>query len=155
MNFLFPLFYLIIIVIFLLLILIVVIKEIFSLQNLQKQVNKLKITINLNQASLITYLNLGQIYLKKQLYSNTIEIYRKCILKWNKDDKIGLAYLQMIISFAYSKLALFDFAQISLEQSIFNVPTYIVALNNIIYIYERRYLQKKYIETLIYTNSLR
>ena len=154
MNSFFPLVYLTLIIIFLFIILIFVLAEIFSIQILQKQIKALKIKIDLRQASLDTYTSLGQIFLQKQRYSDAIEIYRKCLLKWNKNDKVGLVHIYMAISLAYSKLTIFDFAQIYLEQSIFNVPTCILALNNIVYIYKQRSFYKKYIETLIYIDKL-
>lgn len=154
MNLLFPLLYLSIVLIFLIIILRLVLVQIFSIQILQKQLNTIKIAINLNQASIETYLNLGEICLKKQLYSNAIEIYRKCLLRWDKNDKIGLAHLYTAVSFAYSKLAIFDFAQIYLEQAISNAPNCLAALKNATYIYKKRRLFKKSIETSIYLNEL-
>ena len=155
MNLLFPLFYLTLILIFLLFILRLILTQIFFTKNLQKQINEIIITIKLNQASLKTYLNLGQIYLKKQIYPNAIEIFRKCLLKWNKNDKIGLCYLYTTISFTYSKLNLLEFAQIYLEQAIYNNSTSLTTLNNLAYIYKQRNLTKKYIEILLYKDLLR
>jgi len=152
MNIFFPLFYISIILIFLLILFRLVLKQILFTKKLQKQINRVKITIDLNQASLETYLNLGQIYLKKQIYNDAIEIFRKCLLKWDKNDKIGLSYLYIGISFAYSKLNLFDIAQSYLEQAIFNVPTSRITLNNLIYIYKQRNLVKKCIEISLYTS---
>lgn len=146
LNLFFPLLYLNIVILFLSIILILVLGQIFSIQTLQKQLGILKIQINLNQASLDTYLDLGQIFLKKQMYSNAIEIYRKCLVKWDRNDKIGLAHLYIVISSIYSRLALFDIAQTYLEKAIFNIPTCITTLKNLTYIYRKRNLFKKYIE---------
>ena len=155
MNLFFPIFYIILILTFLSIILRLVLLQIFSIQTLQKQLINLKFKIELNQASLDTYLELGKIFLKKQLYPNAIEIYKKCLIKWDKNDKVGLAHLYTAISFAYSKVTLFDFAQIYLEQAIFNAPNFITALDNLAYIYKQRRLFKKYIETSIHINSFK
>ena len=152
MNIFFPLFYIGIILVFLMALLRLILKQIFFTKKIQKQINRVKIAIDLYQASLTTYLNLGQIYLKKQIYSDAIEIFRKCLLKWDKNDKIGLCYLYTGISFAYSKLNFFDIAQCYLEQAIFNLPTCRITLNNLLYIYKQRNLVKKCVEISLHTS---
>jgi tetratricopeptide (TPR) repeat protein len=145
MNLFFPLFYLILILIFLLTILRFVIAEIFLIQKLKKQLNIIKTNIDYKQATTNTYLNLGQIYLKKKQYKNAIELFRKCLLRWDKNDTLGLSHLYTSISFVYCQLNFFDFAQYYLEESIFNV-VYFKALYNLEYIYRKRGLTKKSIE---------
>ena len=77
MNLIFPLFYLVLILIFLIIILRFILLEIFPTQNLRKQLNRLTISISLNDSLLDIYLELGEIYLKRQKYSEAIEIFRK------------------------------------------------------------------------------
>ena len=145
MNLIFPVFYLVLILIFLIIILRFVLLEIFPTQNLQKQLNRLTISISLNNSLLDIYLDLGEIYLKKQKYSEAIEIFRKCLQKWNKQDKVGLSHLYTVIGFSYWKLNFCEFAQFYLENAILTGSNYKVALNNLGYIYESRNLLKKYI----------
>lgn len=152
MNLFFPLFYLILILIFLLTILKFVIREIFLIQQLKKQLNIIKINIDSKRASTNTYLSLGQIYLKKKQYKNAIELFRKCLLRWDKNDILGLSHLYTSISFVYCRLNFFDFAQYYLEEVIFNV-IYFKALYNLEYIYRKRGLTKKSIEINILLNN--
>ena len=95
-------------------------------------------------------MNLAKIFFKKYLYSDAIEIFRKCLLNWDKNDKIGLHHLYTLISFAYLQLTFFDFAQLYLEQAIFTSPNSITAVNNLLYSYKQRYLPKKYFELISY-----
>ena len=74
MNLIFPVFYLVLILIFLIIILRFVLLEIFPTQNLQKQLNRLTISISLNNSLLDIYLDLGEIYLKKQKYSEAKDL---------------------------------------------------------------------------------
>lgn len=154
MSFFPPLFYLVSIFSFLSVILTFIIRQTFSIQLLNDQLKITKQEIKLNQISQSRYLTLGQIYLKKQLYDNALKIFQKCLVRWNRNDKLGLIYLYTTISFIYLKLNFQDFAQFYLEQAVFTSPTFSITLNNLIYLYQQRNLRKKYIEIFIYKNFL-
>ena len=96
---------------------------------------------------------LGQLYLTKKMYDKAIEIFRLVLKSWNVEDVLGLGSLYNTIGFTYFTLNEYDFAIYYYEQALKLLPEYIIALNNLAFVYEKQNLKKKAKE--IYLNVLK
>nr|YP_010317705.1 hypothetical protein Ycf37 [Silvetia siliquosa]UNH90143.1 hypothetical protein Ycf37 [Silvetia siliquosa] len=140
MNSLFPLLYSTILFCLLMLISFFIVKQILNTQGLERKMFKLQIMIKKNDGSHELYYKLGQLYLKKKLFSKSILLFREAIKNWDINDNIGLASLYNSIGFTYFTLKEYNLAIYYYKIALKIIPDYIVALINIGYAYEKQNL---------------
>nr|YP_011005672.1 hypothetical protein V2479_pgp020 [Cutleria multifida]WAM62676.1 hypothetical protein [Cutleria multifida] len=137
MNSLFPLIYSVALFFFLSCISFFLIKQIRNTQKLEKKIFELQEIIKKNDTSYESYYKLGQLYLKKKLFSKSILLFRKTLKIWNKNDKIGLGSLYNTIGFTYFTLKEYNLAIYYYKIAIKILPDYTLALINLGYASEK------------------
>nr|YP_011005114.1 hypothetical protein V2471_pgp020 [Analipus japonicus]WAM61977.1 hypothetical protein [Analipus japonicus] len=138
MNSLFPLVYSITLFFFLSLISYFLIKQITNIQQLEKKIFDLQEIIKKNEAPYEAYYKLGQLYLKKKLFSKAILLFRKTLELWDNNDKIGLGSLYNTIGFTYFTLKKYKLAIYYYEIATEILPDYTLSLTNLAYAYEKQ-----------------
>jgi tetratricopeptide (TPR) repeat protein len=86
---------------------------------------------------------LGQLYLTKKMYDKAIELFREVLKNWNQEDVLGLGSLYNTLGFTYFTLKEYDFAIYYYQQALKLLPDYVVALNNLAFVYEKQNLKSK------------
>nr|QWK41779.1 hypothetical protein [Protohalopteris sp.] len=137
MNSLFPLLYSIVLFLILLIISSYVIQQVNNTQKAEKKIMVLQKNIQSNRFSYQDNYKLGQLYLKKKLFSKAILLFREALKTWDFNDKIGLGSLYNTIGFTYFKLKQYDFAIYYYQIAIKILPDYALALKNLAYTYEK------------------
>jgi len=137
MNSLFPLTYALILFFILFSISFYLIQQVTNTQKVEKKILTLQNTIQKNNFFYQDTYRLGQLYLRKKLFSKAIIFFRKALKTWDLNDTIGLGSLYNTIGFTYFKLKQYDFAIYYYKIAIKILPDYILALKNIAYTYER------------------
>jgi len=107
-----------------------------SIKNLTKQQQEKIISID-------DSFKLGQLYLTKKMYDKAIEIFRDVLKKWNQEDVLGLGSLYNTLGFTYFTLNEYEFAIYYYEQALKLLPEYVIALNNLAFVYEKQNLKAK------------
>nr|YP_011006655.1 hypothetical protein V2488_pgp021 [Halosiphon tomentosus]WAM63800.1 hypothetical protein [Halosiphon tomentosus] len=137
MNSLFPLIYSTALFSFLSLISYFLIKQISNTQKLEKKIFELQEIIKKNDSYYEASYKLGQLYLKKKLFSKAILLFRKTLKTWDTNDKIGLGSLYNTIGFTYFTLEEYNLAIYYYEIAVEILPDYTLALTNLGYAYEK------------------
>ena len=138
MNSLFPLIYSTALFFFLSLISFFLIKQIVNTQKLEKKIFELQKIVKKNDVYYQSFYKLGQLYLKKKLFSKAILLFRKTLKTWDPNDKIGLGSLYNTLGFTYFTLQEYSLAIYYYEIAVEILPDYTLALTNLGYAYEKR-----------------
>jgi tetratricopeptide (TPR) repeat protein len=91
--------------------------------------------------------SLGVIYLSKKLFDQSIIQFSYALKTWDNNDPLELANLYNTIGFTYFETNQLDFAIYYYKKSIEILPSYLTAIKNLGYTYERKKLIQKAIET--------
>jgi tetratricopeptide (TPR) repeat protein len=135
-NFIIPFLYSLILFFFVLCISIYLIGQIKLTQKVEKRIFILECKLQKNENLSNNFYKLGQIYLRKNFYEKAISLFRKSLLNWDSNDKIGLGSLYNTLGFTYFQLKEYDYAKYYYLQAINLLPDYILALTNLGLIYE-------------------
>ncbi|CAM9091243.1 unnamed protein product [Sphacelaria rigidula] len=136
MNSLFPLIYTVILFFILFFISFYLIQQVTNTQKIEKKILTLQNVVQKKNFFYQDTYRLGQLYLRKKLFSKAIIYFRKALTTWDLNDTIGLGSLYNTIGFTYFKLKQYDFAIYYYKIAIKILPDYILALKNIAYAYE-------------------
>lgn len=157
MNSLFPLIYSTALFCFLALISFFLLKQIINTQGLEKKMFELQTMIKKNDTSHELYYKLGQLYLKKKLFSKAIFLFRGAIKNWDTNDSIGLGSLYNTIGFTYFTLKEYNLSIYYYKIAIKILPDYTIALINLGYAYEKQNLllesYNSYDKVLVYNKN--
>ncbi|CAM9095549.1 unnamed protein product [Choristocarpus tenellus] len=137
MNFFFPLIYSIILFLILIIIGFYTIQQIINIQKTENQIINLRKKIQNNQNNYENNYKLGKLYLKKKIFNKAILFFRQSLKNWNLNDKISLSSLYNILGFTYFNLKQYNFAIYYYKISLQLLPDYILALNNLGFVYEK------------------
>nr|BDA98535.1 photosystem I assembly protein Ycf37 [Proteomonas sp. NEIS-1375] len=136
-NFL-PLIYLSVLLIVLLALTITIIQQVVKRQQVERDLSALLNDVRTGQATAENYYTLGTIYLSKKLYDQAILQFRYALKNWDIDDAPGLSNLYNTIGFTYFETKQYDLAIYYYEEALKINDSYVVALNNLAYAYEKQ-----------------
>lgn len=122
-------------------------------KKVEKRLFILENKVQTNTKSSHNLYKLGQIYLNKKIYEKAITLFRKALLYWNPDDKIGLGSLYNTLGFTYFKLKRYEEAIYYYTQALKLLPDYTLALTNLGLVYEHKLMYKEAYQT--YFNALK
>lgn len=146
MNYLLPTTYLLILSIVLATVTGVLIGQVIKKREVEKNLSELQEKIRNNSITAMEYYNLGVIYLSKKLFDQAILQFRLALKDWDLSDLTGLAILYNTIGFTYFETKQYDLSIYYYTQAIKYSPTYVVALNNLAYAYEKKRMIKNALE---------
>jgi tetratricopeptide (TPR) repeat protein len=142
-NLILPLLYSLLVFISVFFVCIYLIGQIQMTQKVEKRILRLENRIQMNEQFSNNFYKLGQLYLRKNFYEKAITLFRKSLVNWDRNDKIGLGSLYNTLGFTYFQLKEYDYAKYYYLQAIKLLPDYTLALTNLGLIYE---LHKMYLE---------
>lgn len=105
-------------------------------QKIEKRIFILERKLQMNEHLSNNFYKLGQIYLQKNFYKKAISLFRKSLVNWDSNDKIGLGSLYNTLGFTYFQLKEYDYSKYYYLQAINLLPDYTLALTNLGLIYE-------------------
>ena len=138
MNSILPTVYLLILFICLVILLIFLSKQILKKKELERVLSELQKKLRSGNATPKDYYSAGVIYLSKKLFDEAILQFSKALKNWDREDIEGLSNLYNTIGFTYFESEQFDVSIYYYKEAISLRPTYIVALNNLAYAYEKK-----------------
>lgn len=150
-----PIIYISGLLIFLIGLTIFVIIQIIKTRRNESSFNRLQKKLQKEKGTAQEYYELGSMYLNKKLYVQAISLLQKS-LKIAENEKIDAANKALIynaIGFAYYGQEQLDLAMRNYKDAIKLYPEYVIALNNLANIYERKQMAVKALET--YEESLK
>jgi tetratricopeptide (TPR) repeat protein len=106
-------------------------------QNFEQKFKILQNRITFEKDSYEDFYKLGQLYLRKKIYSNAIDVFRQALKCWDWNDQIGLGSLYNTIGFMYYTLKEYDYAIYYYKQALYLIPDYTLALTNLAVTYEK------------------
>lgn len=137
MNFIFPLIYSISTFTLLIFLAFYVFGQVRLTQKVEKKINSLQKRLKNKPTSYEDHYKLGQLFLRKKLYNKAIVCFRKSLLYWNPNDKIGLGSLYNTLGFTYFTLKNYKYAIYYYKQAVVLLSDYLLALNNLGFTYEK------------------
>ena len=146
MSTLLPSIYLLILFTTLSIIVFFLVKQILKRKETELEFSLLQEKIRSKNANYFDYYSLGVIYLSKKLFDQAIIQFSKALKNWDKSDSVGLSNLYNTIGFTYSESGQFDVAIYYYKEAITLKPDYIIALNNLAYVYEKKKLLQEAID---------
>nr|YP_009730814.1 hypothetical protein Coka_086 [Cladosiphon okamuranus]QAY81051.1 hypothetical protein Coka_086 [Cladosiphon okamuranus] len=137
MNSIFPLLYSIGLFFFLSLISYYIVKQIINTQKLEKKIFMLQKLVKKDHPYYEDCYQLGQLYLRKNLFLKAVLVFRKALKLWDPNDKIGLGNLYNAIGFTFFNLEEYDYAIYYYKVAIKIIPDHTLALINLGYSFEK------------------
>lgn len=144
-----PVVYLSILLILLAGLAIFILQQVFKSRRLENTLNKLQKKLTSGKGTAQEYYQLGSIYLDKKLYVQSLGLFQKS-LKASENDEIepeNLALVYNAIGFAYFAQEQYDLAIRNYKEALKYYPDYVIALNNLGNVYEKKQMITKAIET--------
>lgn len=152
MNEQLPTVYLVILLVLLSIAAIVVFKEILKARRSENTFSRLQKKLKNEKGTSIEYYELGSLYLDKKLFVQSINLFQKA-LKADKDiEPENRALIHNAMGYAYFAQEQYDIAIRQYKEAIKLYPEYVVALNNLGNVYEKKQLTAKALE--VYEQAL-
>nr|BDA99273.1 hypothetical protein [Cryptomonas sp. NIES-3952] len=138
MNSLLPVLYLTLLFILLFVVVTILFRQILKKRDVEKDLTELQKKLRLGIATPVDHYSLGVIYLSKKLFDEAILQFSNALKGWDRSDVEGLANLYNTIGFTYFESEQFDISIYYYKEAIELKPTYLIALNNLAYSYEKK-----------------
>lgn len=116
-------------------------------QNLENNLTRLRKRVEADEAGPKDYYALGSIYLSKKLFDQAVLNFSHSLKEWDKSDLEGLSTLYNAIGFTYFESGQTDMSIYYYQEAINIKPSYITALNNLGFSYEKKRMFGKAQET--------
>lgn len=151
-----PAIYVVILLVLLSAVAVFVFQQLFKTRRQETRLDKLQKQLQKNPGKAQDYYELGSLYLDKQLFVQSIQVFQRA-LKLAEKEEIEVENIALIynaLGFSYFKQEQYDIAIRHYKEAIKNYPNYAIALNNLGNVYEKKKLVTQAIEsyeqTLIY-----
>jgi tetratricopeptide (TPR) repeat protein len=115
-------------------------------QKLEKNVNIFRSKKNSKSESYKNSFKLGQIYLRKKIYTQAIEEFRACLIQCDRNDRLAIASLLNTLGFTYNQLGEYNLALQYYSTALLLEPGYITCQNNVAYVYANRLTRQSFFD---------
>jgi len=129
-----------------------VIRQIIKARRLDKTYAQLQNKLKEGKGSAQDYYQLGSIYLDKKLYVQSINIFQKALKTKENIEPENQALIYNALGYAYFTQEQYELAIRNYKEALKLNPNYVIALNNLGNIYEKKQMAAKALET--YTQTL-
>jgi len=149
-----PLIYLSILLVLLSIAAVVVLRQVIKTRKIETTFSRLQIKLQKEKGTAIEYYELGSLYLDKKLFSQSIKILEKA-LKVAETEEVepeNKALIYNAIGYGYFAQEQYDLAIRNYKEALKLYPEYVIALNNLGNVYEKKQLTVQALE--IYEQSL-
>jgi tetratricopeptide (TPR) repeat protein len=121
-------------------------RQIFKTRKVESQFNKLQKKLKEGKGTAQEYYELGSLYLNKKLFVQSIQLFQKA-LKFEDLEPENKALIYNAQGYAYFAQEQYDLAIRNYRDALKVYPDYVVALNNLGNVYEKKQLTAKALET--------
>lgn len=125
-----------------------VFQQLFKTRRQETRLDKLQKQLQKNPGKAQEYYELGSLYLDKQLYVQSVQVFQRA-LKLAEKEEIEIENIALIynaLGFSYFKQEQYDIAIRHYKEAIKNYPNYAIAINNLGNVYEKKKLVTQAIE---------
>jgi tetratricopeptide (TPR) repeat protein len=146
-----PIVYIAVLVVILLAAGVSVLKEVIKTRKLESALSRLQSKLKDATGTAAEHYELGSVYLDKKLFAQAIPQFQKAI-KLRELDGADIAAVYNALGYTYFAQEQYDLAVRHYKDALKNYPDYVVALNNLGHVYEKKSLTTKAIE--VYDKAL-
>ena len=126
---------------------IVILKEIIKTRRSENVFSRLQKKLKQEKGTALEYYELGSLYLDKKLFVQSITLFQKA-LKAEKDiEAENQALVHNAMGYAYFAQEQYDIAIRQYKEALKLYPEYVIALNNLGNVYEKKQMTVKALET--------
>lgn len=129
-----------------------VFSQVFKARRLESTFSKLQKKLQQSKGTAQEYYQLGSIYLDKKLYSQSVNLFQKALKTGEEVEPENQALVYNAMGFAYFAQEQLDLAIRHYKDAIKLYPDYVIALNNLANVYEKKQMVNKAVE--IYEQTL-
>jgi tetratricopeptide (TPR) repeat protein len=146
-----PIVYIAVLVVILLAAGVSVLKEVIKTRKLESALSRLQGKLQDTTGTAAEHYELGSVYLDKKLFAQAIPQFQKAI-KLRELEGADIAAVYNALGYTYFAQEQYDLAVRHYKDALKNYPDYVVALNNLGHVYEKKSLTTKAIE--VYDKAL-
>jgi tetratricopeptide (TPR) repeat protein len=146
-----PIVYIAVLVVILLAAGVSVLKEVIKTRKLESALSRLQGKLQDATGTAAEHYELGSVYLDKKLFAQAIPQFQKAI-KLRELEGADIAAVYNALGYTYFAQEQYDLAVRHYKDALKNYPDYVVALNNLGHVYEKKSLTTKAIE--VYDKAL-
>ncbi|MBE9203170.1 tetratricopeptide repeat protein [Synechocystis salina LEGE 06099] len=124
-----------------------VFSQVLKARRLENTFGKLQKKLQNSKGSAQEYYQLGSIYLDKKLYSQSINLFQKALKMGEDVEPENQALIYNAMGYACFAQEQFDLAIRHYKDALKLYPDYVIALNNLANVYEKKQMVNKALET--------
>ena len=147
-----PLIYVSTLLIILIIAAVVILKEVIKTRFSENTFSKLQKKLKNEKGTAEEYYELGSLYLDKKLFVQSINLFEKALKANKKLPSENKALIHNAMGFAYFAQEQYDIAIRQYKEALKNYPEYVIALNNLGNVYEKKQLIAQAVE--VYETAL-
>lgn len=141
-----PIIYISTLLVILIIAAIVVLKEVIQTRLSENTFSKLQKKLKNSKGTAEEYYELGSLYLDKKLFVQSINLFEKALKADKKLPPENAALIHNAMGFAYFAQEQYDIAIRKYKDALKSYPEYVVALNNLGNVYEKKQLITQAVE---------
>ncbi|MDJ0690882.1 MAG: tetratricopeptide repeat protein [Xenococcaceae cyanobacterium MO_188.B32] len=126
---------------------IVIIIEIIKTRRSENQFSRLQKKLQQEKGTALEYYELGSLYLDKKLFVQSINLFQKALKAEKNIEPENKALIHNAMGYAYFAQEQYDIAIRQYKEALKLYPEYVIALNNLGNVYERKQMTVKALET--------
>ena len=147
MNEKLPTIYLVILLVLLSIAAIVILIEIIKTRRSESVFSRLQKKLKQEKGTALEYYELGSLYLDKKLFVQSIGLFQKALKAEKNIEPENKALIHNAMGYAYFAQEQYDIAIRQYKEALKLYPEYVIALNNLGNVYERKQMTVKALET--------
>ena len=147
MNEKLPEIYLIILLVLLSIAAIVILVEIIKTRRSENSFSRLQKKLKQEKGTALEYYELGSLYLDKKLFVQSISLFQKALKAEKELEPENQALIHNGMGYAYFAQEQYDIAIRQYKEALKLYPEYVIALNNLGNVYEKKQITVKALET--------
>lgn len=124
-----------------------VFSQVIKARRLESTLSKLQKKLQANQGTAQDYYQLGSIYLDKKLYSQSVNLFQKALKGAEAVEPENRALIYNAMGYACFAQEQYDLAIRHYKEALKLYPDYVIALNNLGNVYEKKQMVNKAVET--------
>jgi tetratricopeptide (TPR) repeat protein len=121
--------------------------QIFRTRRFESRFSQLQKKLKQEKGTAKDYYDLGSMFLDKRLYVQAISLLQKALKADDELDPDNKALIYNALGFSYFAQEQYELAIRNYKDAIKNSPQYVIALNNLANIYEKKQMTAKALET--------
>ena len=126
---------------------IVIIREIIKNRRSENLFSRLQKKLKQEKGTALEYYELGSLYLDKKLFVQSVNLFQKSLKAEKNIEPENQALIHNAMGYAYFAQEQYDIAIRQYKEALKLYPEYIIALNNLGNVYEKKQITVKALET--------